>query len=105
MHKFRVDRIGFNDDLFVAITNGNQVYTYNWDLLNPPKLIQKYGLPANSHAEQIVCNTDFVIVTAITDFESHFDRKHWVFTKRSTSYTHAYNVFDAPEFGPAIMQL
>lgn len=31
-------------------------------------------------------------------------RKVWIFTERSTSYTHAYNAFDAPEYGPAIMQ-
>ncbi len=28
MHKFRVDRLGFNDDLHIAMTNGNQIYTY-----------------------------------------------------------------------------
>ena len=87
------------------MTNGNQVYTYSWDVLNAPKLLQKYGLPAKSIAEQIVCNTDFVIVTLKTNFNDKWDRKHWIFTKRSTSYTHAFNVFDAPEYGPAIMQL
>ncbi len=48
MNKFKVDRIGFNDDLYIAITNGNQIYTYIWDILSAPKLIQKFGLPAHS---------------------------------------------------------
>lgn len=49
MYRFKVDRLGFNDDLLIAITNGNQIYTYEWDVTNPPKLIQKFGLMANSH--------------------------------------------------------
>lgn len=48
MYRFKVDRIGFNDDLHIAITNGNQIYTYSWDVINPPKLIQKFGLLAGS---------------------------------------------------------
>lgn len=63
MYRFKVDRIGFNDDLHIAITNGNQIYTYSWDVINPPKLIQKFGLLAGSYVEQLVCSVDFVIVT------------------------------------------
>lgn len=48
MTRFKVDRIGFNDDLYIAITNGNQIYTYEWDIISPPKMIQKYGLIGNS---------------------------------------------------------
>jgi len=28
MYRFKVDRIGFNDDLYLVMTNGNQIYTY-----------------------------------------------------------------------------
>jgi len=28
MYRFKVDRIGFNDDLYLVFTNGNQIYTY-----------------------------------------------------------------------------
>ena len=104
MYRFKVDRIGFNDDLYIAITNGNQIYTYEWDVTNPPKLIQKYGLMAGSYVEQLVCNTDFVIVTSKGDIDGKIHRKHWIFSKSTPSYTHAFNVFDAPDLGPAIMQ-
>ena len=49
MYRFKVDRIGFNDDLYLVMTNGNQIYTYEWDNINPPKLIQKYGLMAGTY--------------------------------------------------------
>lgn len=64
MYKFRVDRIGFNDDIYLVMTNGNQIYTYSWDVMNPPKLIQKYGLMGGAYIEQLVCDTDFIIITA-----------------------------------------
>lgn len=28
MYRFKVDRIGFNDDIYLVLTNGNQIYTY-----------------------------------------------------------------------------
>lgn len=57
MYRFKVDRIGFNDDLYLVMTNGNQIYTYEWDNINPPKLVQKFGLMAGSLVEQLVCDT------------------------------------------------
>ena len=33
MYRFRVDRIGFNDDLYLVMTNGNQIYTYEWNYI------------------------------------------------------------------------
>ena len=57
MYRFRVDRIGFNDDLYLVMTNGNQIYSYEWDIINPPKLVQKYGLMAGAYIEQLVCDT------------------------------------------------
>jgi hypothetical protein len=46
--RFRVDQLGFNDDLRVVVTNGNTVYQYEWDVTTPPKLINKYSLIPNS---------------------------------------------------------
>lgn len=66
MYRFKVDRIGFNDDIYLVLTNGNQIYSYEWDNINPPKLIQKYGLMSGAYVEQLVCNTEFVIITART---------------------------------------
>lgn len=70
MYRFRVDRIGFNDDIYLVMTNGNQIYTYEWDNMNPPKLIQKYGLMAGTYVEQLVCDTEFIIVTT----NAHIDK-------------------------------
>lgn len=33
MYRFRVDRIGFNDVLYLVMTNGNQIYSYEWDVI------------------------------------------------------------------------
>jgi hypothetical protein len=33
MYRFRIDRIGFNDDLYLVMTNGNQIYTYEWNVI------------------------------------------------------------------------
>lgn len=104
MYRFKVDRIGFNDDLYIVLTNGNQIYTYEWDVINPPKLIQKYGLMAGAYIEQLVCDTEFIIITARSVVDGEVQRKHWIFSRSSSSYTHAFNVFDAPPYGPAIMQ-
>lgn len=104
MYRFKVDRIGFNDDLYIAMTNGHQIYTYEWDIVSPPKLVQKYGLIANSYVEQLVCNTEFIMILSSTEIDGVFRRNHWIFSRRSTSYTHAFNIFDAPDYGPAIMQ-
>lgn len=42
--KFRVEQLGFNDDLHVVIANGHSVYQYEWDLGTPAVLTNKYTL-------------------------------------------------------------
>lgn len=59
---------------------------------------------AGAYIEQLVCDTEFIIVTARTELDGKPQRKHWIFSRQSSSYTHAFNVFDAPAYGPAIMQ-
>jgi len=48
INRFRVDRVGFNDDLQVVATNGNTIYQYEWDVTTLPILIKKYTLIPNS---------------------------------------------------------
>lgn len=46
--RFRVDQLGFNDDLNIVMTNGNTIYQFEWDVTTPPVLIHKYTLAPNS---------------------------------------------------------
>jgi hypothetical protein len=46
--KFRVSRLGFNDDLNVVFTNGNNIYQYDWVIGQLPVLTSKYNLLPNS---------------------------------------------------------
>lgn len=46
--QFRVEQLGFNDDLLVAFSNDNTIYQFEWDVTTPPTLITKYALMPGS---------------------------------------------------------
>jgi hypothetical protein len=48
VNKFAINRLGFNDDLNVVFSNGNNIYQYDWIIGNAPVLTAKYSLMANS---------------------------------------------------------
>ena len=48
IYRFRVDQLGFNDDLNVVVSNGNMIYQYEWDVTTPATLVAKYTLIPNS---------------------------------------------------------
>lgn len=91
--RFRVDRVGFNDDLQVVATNGNTIYQYEWDVTTPPVLIRKYNLLPNSQVEQIFVDYNFVVVSAVSIWDNEAVRRTWIFTKSANTYLNAYNVF------------
>ena len=62
--KFRVDQLGFNDDLMLVMSNENTVYQFEWDVLLPPVLITKYTLIPKSEVKQLFVDFNFVIVVA-----------------------------------------
>lgn len=61
--RFRVDQLGFNDDLNVVATNGNTIYQFEWDLARPPTLTAKYTLIPNSKVNQIFVDYNFVVAS------------------------------------------
>ncbi len=63
LNRFRVDQLGFNDDLNVVATNGNTIYQFEWDLARPPTLTAKYTLIPNSQVNQIFVDYNFVIAS------------------------------------------
>jgi len=62
--RFRVDQLGFNDDLNVVATNGNTIYQFEWDVTSPPTLTAKYTLIPNSKVQQIFVDYNFVVLSA-----------------------------------------
>jgi len=42
--KFRVDQLGFNDDLNLVMSNENTIYQFEWDVSTAPVLVTKYTL-------------------------------------------------------------
>lgn len=103
LNRFRVDQLGFNDDLNLVMTNGNTVYQFEWDLTVPATMVAKYTLVPNSAVEQIFVDYNFVIVLASSVLDEQLSRRTWVFTRRTLSYLNAYNVFHSPLEGPAII--
>lgn len=101
--RFRVDQIGFNDDLNLVATNGNTIYQFEWDVTNPPTLTAKYTLIPNSKVEQIFVDYNFVVATVDSVINDELVRRTWIFTKRTLSYLHAYNVFHAPIDSPHLI--
>ena len=96
INRFRVDQLGFNDDLNVVATNGNTIYQFEWDLSMPATLVAKYTLIPNSQVRQIFTDYNFVIASVDSVIDDELVRRTWVFTRRTLSYLNAYNVFHAP---------
>ena len=48
INRFRVDQLGYNDDLNVVFANDNTVYQYEWDVAASPALVTKYALMPGS---------------------------------------------------------
>lgn len=94
--RFRVDQLGFNDDLNVVATNGNTIYQFEWDLAAPPTLVAKYNLIAGTTVRQLFTDYNFVIASADSVINDELVRRTWVFSRRTLSYLNAYNVFHAP---------
>ena len=96
INRFRVDQLGFNDDLNVVATNGNTIYQFSWDVTHPPTLIAKYNLIPNSKVNQIFTDYNFVIASVDSMIDDQLQRRTWVFTRRTLTYLNAFNVFHAP---------
>jgi hypothetical protein len=103
INRFRVDQLGFNDDLNVVATNGNTIYQFEWDVTTPPTLVAKYTLIPNSYVKQIFVDYNFVIASVDSIINDQLERRTWIFTKRTLSYLNAYNVFHAPLNAPHII--
>lgn len=101
--RFRVDHLGFNDDINLVMSNENTVYQFEWDVTTPPVLVTKYTLIPKSIVKQLFVDFNFVIVTTDSIIDDQLTRRTWVFTKKTTSYLNAYNSFHAPMDGPHIM--
>ena len=101
--KFRVDQLGFNDDLNVVVTNGNTIYQFEWDVTTPATLVAKYTLIPNSEVKQIFVDYNYVIAAVDSVLNDELVRRTWVFTRRTLSYLNAYNVFHAPLDTPHII--
>lgn len=93
INRFRVDQLGFNDDLNVIMANDNTAYQYEWDTFTQPNLIMKYSLMPGSTVEQIFVDYNFVIVHAWATVDGQQDRRTWIFTKSTPLYTHAFGSF------------
>ena len=62
--RFRVDQLGFNDDLNLVMSNENTVYQFEWDTSMAPVLVTKYTLIPKSEVKQLFVDYNFVIVVA-----------------------------------------
>lgn len=91
--KFSVDQLGFNDDLNLVMSNENTIYQFEWDVATPPVLTNKYTLVPKSTVKQLFLDYNFVIAVTDSVIDGQLARRSWIFTKRSTSYLNAYNVF------------
>jgi len=101
--RFRVDQLGFNDDLNVVATNGNTIYQFEWDVTSPPTLTAKYTLIPNSKVQQIFVDYNFVVLSAESVINEELVKRTWIFTRRTLSYLNAYNVFHSPVNGPHLI--
>ena len=97
VQQFRVEQLGFNDDLHVVVANDNTIYQYEWDTsVALPTLVNKYSIIGGSVVEEILVDADFVIVQATTIIDDQYNKKIWVFSRRTRDYTHAFGAFDTP---------
>ena len=44
INRFRVDQLGFNDNLNIVFSNENTIYQFEWDIPSAPVLVTKYNL-------------------------------------------------------------
>ena len=88
--------MGFNDELHVVVANQNVVYQYEWDASHTSTLVNKYVLISGSEVEQLVVDANFVIIQSKALIDDQYDRKVWIFSRRSPTYTHAFGSFEAP---------
>lgn len=93
INRFRVDQLGYNDDLNVVFANDNTVYQYEWDTLSSASLVTKYALMPGSYVEQIFVDYNFVLVQSWAIVDGEYDRRSWVFSRDTTLYTHAFGSF------------
>ena len=94
--RFRVDHLGFNDDLNLVMSNENTIYQFEWDVTTPPVLTNKYSLIPKSKVKQLFVDFNFVVAVTDSVINDELTRRTWVFTKRTGTYLNAYNVFHAP---------
>ena len=100
VNRFAINRLGFNDDLKVVFSNGNNLYQYNWIIGKAPVLTAKYGLMPNSDVEDMFVDENFIIISARAFYHDEFVdtqyRHIWVFTERTTSWTNAFATWSLP---------
>lgn len=53
VNRFAINRLGFNDDLKVVFSNGNNLYQYDWIIGKAPTLTAKYSIMPNSEVENL----------------------------------------------------
>lgn len=100
VQRFVVHQNGFNDDLHVAVANDNTIYQFEWDVASPPTLVNKYALMAGSEVEKMVMDDHLIIVQARAKVDEGIDRRVWVFSRRTASFTNAYAAFKISPMGP-----
>ena len=49
---------------------------------------------SGSEIEQLVVDENFVIIQSKAIVDDQYERKVWIFSRRSPSYTHAFGSFD-----------
>lgn len=103
VNRFAINRLGFNDDLNVVFSNGNNLYQYDWIIGKPPVLTNKYGLMPNSEVENLFIDEQFIVLSARAYYHDEFIdaqyRHIWVFTPRTTSWTNAFATWQLPYEG------
>lgn len=66
-------------------------------------LLAKYSIMAGSVVEELLMDEDFVIVQAKAMVDTEIERRTWIFTRNTLSYTNAFGAFKEPSFGPSII--
>lgn len=86
--------MGFNDALHVIVAAENNIFQYEWEASRSATLVNKYVLMSGSEIEQLVVDENFVIIQSKAIVDDQYERKVWIFSRRSPSYTHAFGSFD-----------
>ena len=103
VNRFVVEQNGFNDDLHLVFSNDNTIYQFVWDVTVPPVLVTKYALMANSVVEDLLVDESFVIAQVLETVNGEKERRTWIFSRRTLSYTNAFGSFKEPSFGPSFI--